>query len=366
MRSACEGCLVRINGEPNQLACRVPIRPGMVIESQNTLGPRDLDLLRVTDWFFPKGMNHHELLAGVPGLSSLMQTFARRVAGLGTLPERVVRAQPAARRTLDVLVVGSGAAGQRVALALAERGRHVEVLEEHFESGGSLHALAPNARAPFAAQEAAFAEASTSAATRPPIRVRTRTIAAAVFGPDVLVASGEGAELLTPKLLVLAMGAQDGIVVFEGNDLPGVMSARAGCMHAARGVKAGHRVLCVVSSGSGEFAASYREFFECTVIEGEILYAKGLSLVSSVRVRTPDGREQTFDVDALLVDCVRAPSYELALQAGATVAFTDAGYCVQHAYVSDAVWVVGDMLGANKTRQQTAHSIEELVNATEA
>src|SRR5271169_765506 len=86
LRAACDGCLARVDERPNVMTCRVAAAQGTVVKTQNTLGSREVDLLRVTDWFFPKGMNHHELFAGVPGLQGLMQSFARRVAGLGKLP----------------------------------------------------------------------------------------------------------------------------------------------------------------------------------------------------------------------------------------------------------------------------------------
>src|SRR5437867_1026033 len=90
LRGACDGCLARVNDVPNVMTCMVPAEEGAVVRSQNTLGSREVDLLRVTDWFFPKGMNHHELFAGVPGVQRIMQTFARRVAGLGKLPTEAV------------------------------------------------------------------------------------------------------------------------------------------------------------------------------------------------------------------------------------------------------------------------------------
>src|SRR3984957_18000592 len=83
LRAACDGCLARVDGRPNVMTCMVPAAEGTVVGTQNTRGAREVDFLRVTDWFFPRGMNHHELFAGVPGLQGLMQTFARRVAGLG-------------------------------------------------------------------------------------------------------------------------------------------------------------------------------------------------------------------------------------------------------------------------------------------
>src|ERR1700728_1220219 len=75
MRGACDGCLARVDDEPNVMTCLVAAHEGMTIDTQNILGTRGIDLLRVTDWFFPQGMNHHELLAGVPGAEGVMQAF---------------------------------------------------------------------------------------------------------------------------------------------------------------------------------------------------------------------------------------------------------------------------------------------------
>src|SRR5215471_9027581 len=138
LRAACDGCLARVDERPNIMTCMVAVHDGMQVHTQNTLGSRSVDLLRVTDWFFPDGLNHHELFAGVPGVQPLMQGFARRVAGLGRLPLETAPPRPAVRRTADVVVVGSGPSGMAVAARAAAKGRRVEVLEDHMTVGGGL------------------------------------------------------------------------------------------------------------------------------------------------------------------------------------------------------------------------------------
>src|SRR5947207_323758 len=124
LRAACDGCLARVDSVPNVMTCRVPAADGMCIETQNVVGTRELDLLRAADWFFPEGMNHHELLAGVPGVSRVMQGLARRVAGLGTLPggggesAPDVPVPPAIRRQVDAIVIGAGPFGIAAAVEL--------------------------------------------------------------------------------------------------------------------------------------------------------------------------------------------------------------------------------------------------------
>ena len=85
-RGACDGCLARVDGVPNVMTCLVPAQGGEHVDAQNVIGSRKADLLRVTDWFFAKGIDHHHLMAGVPGLSDVMQSFATKVAGPGRMP----------------------------------------------------------------------------------------------------------------------------------------------------------------------------------------------------------------------------------------------------------------------------------------
>ncbi|HLK37855.1 MAG TPA: 2Fe-2S iron-sulfur cluster-binding protein, partial [Polyangiaceae bacterium] len=234
LRAACDGCLARVDGVPNVMTCRVPAAEGMRIETQNVVGSRDTDLLRAADWFFPEGMNHHELLAGVPALQSVMQSLARRVAGLGRLPDEA--AQPAEiptarRRAVDALVVGSGPAGMASAVALAAEGRSVEVVDDDLRWGGSARALLGAAR-PWRPLMQAFERAVSERR----VILRLRTTAAGVYGEDVLVAGEAGVEVVTARTRVLATGAHDGVWAFRGNDLPGVMSARAACRLLEAGV----------------------------------------------------------------------------------------------------------------------------------
>src|SRR5262249_39442082 len=63
LRGGCDGCLVRIDGEPNVMSCMRPCRGGESVSTQNVLGSRKVDLMRATDWFFPRGLDHHHLLA---------------------------------------------------------------------------------------------------------------------------------------------------------------------------------------------------------------------------------------------------------------------------------------------------------------
>jgi sarcosine oxidase, subunit alpha len=338
LRGACDGCLARIDDAPNTMTCMVPAREGMEIVSQNRLGPRGADLLRMTDWFFPEGMNHHELFAGVPGVQAIMQGFARRVAGLGRLPADAEPPRRAQRRKQDVLVVGGGPAGMAVAAALTARGRNVEVLDDPIHPGGGLRALHGR-------------HASAFDAIRIHVPIRSRTTAGAIYGRDVLVVGERGAEVIEPRALVLACGAHDGVLAFEGNDLPAVMSARAAGWLFAHGVVLGSRIVIVVPEGGGPFGASLAAVLgahtRVELIEGEPIAARGSTRVKGVRIRGKGG-EQSLEADCLIVDAPRAPAYELCEQVGARLAHEPRGFVVvpdAHGRIADGVWATGEVIG---------------------
>jgi sarcosine oxidase subunit alpha len=172
-----------------------------------------------------------------------------------------------------------------------------------------------------------------------------------------------GAEVLTARDLVLATGAHDGVLAFENNDLPGVMSARAGGLMLACGVLPGAQVVVVVPPGGGPFGSSFvsaarsalgaagadaaRDAERAVVlVEGVPVRAKGTSRVKAVVVRDGSG-ERSLEADALLVDAPRAPAYELCEQAGAALEHRAEGFVVKTAggRVRDGVWAVGEVTG---------------------
>ena len=353
-RAACDGCLARVDGVPNVMTCLTPAKEGMVIEAQNTLGSREIDLLRMTDWFFPQGMNHHELFAGVPGVQQVMQAFARRVAGLGKLPEKPGETTRAGRRAIDALVVGAGPSGMSAAIALADRGRAVEVVDDALEPGGSARAALDGR---FDALAARFAEYTQKGAENP-VKMRSRTTAGAVYGDDVMLAFEGGAEIVTAKTLVLATGAHDGVLAFEGNDVPGVMSARAGAWLSRLGVDLGARVVVAVAPGGGPFGEMIAERTKGATLVREA----PTKVTGSSRVKRVAFGKKEIAATALLVDAPRAPAYELAEQAGAKLEHDPRGYVVraEQGKIRDGVYAVGELVGTPLDPRAIAGQVEAI------
>jgi sarcosine oxidase subunit alpha len=365
LRGACDGCLARVDDEPNVMTCRVPAAEGMRIEAQNVLGSKDTDLLRVADWFFPEGMNHHELFAGVPGLQRVMQGFARRVAGLGKLPGSPRPPVTAQRRETDALVVGAGAAGMASALALAARGRSVEVVDDDLAWGGGARILHRAGDRTWTA----LIEAFTAAVGASRVRVSQRTTAAGVYGDDVLLASDahEGAriEVVRAGTLVLAPGAHDAAYAFEGNDLPGILSGRAACRLLGHGVIPGEAIVIVRLEGASPFGQACAAGIGATVVAGAPRQVSGSARVRAVTVSTAEGDRQ-LACDCLVIDAPGSPAYELSVQAGADVAHEPRGFVVRTGpggHVRDGIFVIGEATGAPLEPERLAQEALALAGA---
>lgn len=368
-RGGCEGCLARVDGEPNVMTCLAAARAGTKVETQNVVGSREVDLLRVTDWFFADGMNHHELMAGVPGLGRVMQAFARRVAGIGRLPDAAQAPRPAKRREVDALVVGAGPAGMAVAARLAARGRRVEVVDDQLRRGGSACAL-PDARF------GAVVRAYDTLVAQGVVEHRAATVAGGVFGDDVLLAGPGGAEIVTAGTLVLATGAHDGVLAFEGNDVPGVMSARAAGTCLEHGVVPGKRIAVVVAEGGGPFGDAYAEALarhadvrragiEVELLRGEPTLVRGSSRVKGAVVRVK-GRTKEVPCDALVVCAPRSPAYELCAQAGAEVRHEPRGFVVRtgaEGRIRVGVFACGEVRGTPLDRAAIERDADAVADA---
>jgi sarcosine oxidase subunit alpha len=351
MRGGCDGCVVRVNGVPNVLGCLEPCAEGLEVETQNRLGPRDFDLLRVNDWFFPGGMNHHEVFIGVPGAEPFLRVFARRISGLGHLPDDPLPIVTGARRAAPVVVVGAGAAGLAAAVAFADAGHAVELIDENVRIDAAL-----SSHAGLHAERVASLLARVQAlAAAGQVVLRPRTKAVGSFSGLLLVEGAAGAEVLDAAFTVFATGAHDGSPLFEGNDLPGVYSLRAAHKLVACGVAPGARLVIVVDEDTSapvrDAAQSLARAFEaasvpCVLRVGRVVKAHGSSAVSKVTVRVGETDEK-HAADALIVETRRAPSFELAAQAGASVARVPGGFAVV-----DRVWggryaVLGEATGAS-------------------
>jgi sarcosine oxidase subunit alpha len=337
-RGGCDGCLARVDGVPNVMTCLVPAAGGERVDAQNVVGSRKADLLRVTDWFFAKGIDHHHLMAGVPGLSEVMQSVASKVAGLGRLPSEAAPVRPARRIDTDVVVVGGGVTGIAAASRLSALGMRVVLVDDGMALGGAL-AGAPD-----------LLRALLSASPLAETLVLDRSTAAGDYDGDLLVARADGdAVLVRPRATLFATGAHDGAAVFPGNDLPGIFASRALCRLADAGIVPDGPVALV---GGGFWAdALARALGDAQVFRfamADVVDVRGTGGVRAITVREGDKLEVRH-VAVVALALPGAPAFELAAQAGAQTRFeATLGYAVvtdANGRAASSVWAAGECTG---------------------
>ena len=320
LRGACDGCTARVNGVPNVMTCLVRAAAGDRVETQNVLGTRELDLYEAADLLFPQGFDHHRLLAGA-GTSRILTTFARRMSGLGQLPERVMPVTVAERREVDVLIVGGGAAGLSAAAVLGARAL---LVDDALSLGGSLSVLEP-ARAAELVQRARDAGAELRHATTAVLLSREPEDGSGKI--TALLEDAERVSQIRCQRVLVASGAHDATPSFGNNDLPGILSARAALQLLRSGISIGKRVALV---GDGRFARAFAEARkQLGVFRFEpkrVQRAKGQHAVSRL-VYEEAGKSREIVISAIAIDGPSAPAVELLGQLGVELYFdAERGY----------------------------------------
>lgn len=314
----CAQCHMRVDGQPNVPTCVTPARDGMTLGRQNVLGSADTDWLRAVDFLYPRGLDHHHLMTKVKVLNKAATSFARRLSGIGELPSSVMPAVEAARRDVDVVVVGAGRSGRAAAESAEAAGATVCLLESD--------------------------EARASGATV------ARAVGLYEEGGARWVIATAAASLvqLTARAVVIASGGHEAMSPFESNDLPGVFGARGLLTLTQRhDVRPGRRVVVVGSTpesltltrelqAAGYGVSALVDLTGRIVASDEVpvlpavrpLRALGRKRVESLVVELPDGGEQAIEADLIALAAPLQPAWSLAGQLGAQVEGREAGYTV--------------------------------------
>lgn len=342
LSGGCSQCLVRIDGVPNQYACQTPAKAGMRVERQNAFPDASVDVLQATDFVFKKWFNHHEFLAGVPLVEKVMLQVARKLSGLGLLPEKPAPERlPPVVESAPVVIVGAGAAGLAAARRLDERGVSFLLLERENACGGRL-LIGCDEGAP--------------AIVAPKGGVRTGAVVVGVFADEgkhfLAVVQSERLHFIFPERLLLANGGQPTLLTFPNNDLPGVFASRAvSRMIRKHGVLPG-RTIAVV--GDADEAKQLAKLITASggvavAVGAEPVRAHGLRSVQAITV-SAGGKTEKVDCDAVALCAAQSPAFELARAAGARVGWDGrARLFTVEADVSGlcapGVWVAGELRG---------------------
>jgi len=374
----CPNCLVAVDGAPGVRACTEPVREGARVEHLNASPGLELDVMQVTDLvggpFTPPGF-YYKTFIRPRRLWPVYEWVLRHAAGLGRLPksqpERTWRTEYR-RRHADVLVVGGGAAGLSAATAAARRGADVVLVDDGPQPGGRLLWEGGHERA------AALAARAREAG----VEVLSSATALGYFDGLVPVWEGDTLHQIRAQQHIFATGAIEQPIVFEGNDLPGVMlSGGARRLTGLYAVAAGGRAALVTTGDRGLDAALAlrRAGLDVAVVAdvreqpsslAEQLRAEGIEVLQGWTVVAAQGRRgveqavlapvaeaaaggpqtqrREVSCDLLVISGGEAPATSLAAQAGAKTAYEEAAGRFTLGEMPDEIWVAGQVAGAGE------------------
>ena len=259
--------------EPNTRATVQEIWDGLEVTSQNKFPSLKFDLGAVNDagyMLFSAGFYYKTFMWPRGFWDKVYEPFIRRAAGLGASPTEEDPDSYASRNLhCDVLIVGAGPAGLAAARAAAVEGLRVVLVDENAEAGGTLlsepHLQIDGRPAwDWLASQLSMLKALG-------VRIMTRTTAIGYYHQNMVGLVEKLTDHLpalpadTPRerlwrvragWVVLAQGAIEKPLVFNGNDRPGVMLAGAAQTYLNRyGVRVGDRPVVLTSHDSAWFAA---------------------------------------------------------------------------------------------------------------
>jgi sarcosine oxidase, subunit alpha len=252
------GCFFQVGDEPNVRGAHRLAEPGMDVRSQNTWPSLSFDLKaanQLAGRFLGPGF-YYKTFIRPQRLWPLYERVLQRFVHAGHVAADTPRIAVDKRYAHpDVLVAGGGPAGLAAAVAAAQAGARVMLVDEEHRLGGHL-------RWGGSSDLATLRELRDLVASTPGIEVHSNAVVAGRYDGNwiAVVQRGlaGGAEQLIKaraKVLLVAPGLIERPYVFQGNDVPGVMLATAARrlirLHA---VKPGERAVVLTANADGDAA----------------------------------------------------------------------------------------------------------------
>jgi sarcosine oxidase, subunit alpha len=252
------GCMVQVGDEPNVRGAHRRVEPGMVVSPQNVWPSLRFDVKSANmalDRFLSAGFYYKTFIKPRrlwPTYRRVLRRFSAGGVVFAGSPHEYFDKRYAHP---DVLVAGGGPAGMAAAVAAAEAGAQVLLVEEEYELGGHL-------RWGNETELQALRELRAAVATTTNIEVMTDSVVNGRYDDNWVAVLQRNlphvAERLVKaraKALVVAPGLIERPYVFEGNDTPGViLSTAARRLINLHAVRPGNRAVVFSANTDGDAA----------------------------------------------------------------------------------------------------------------
>ncbi len=391
---------VQVLDRPNVCADNLPLAENLEAQSQNVWGSlrRDRGVLAGhLARFMPVGF-YYRAFFRPKGIWPLWERLFRRSTGLGRISEQTAPAECDKQYLFaDVAVIGAGPAGLSAALAAAQAGASVLLIDDAPAPGGSLNYA--RFQRPRGEVEAIRGNLIQQLQQAGGIRVLKNATCTGWFADNWLsIHDSKRLYKLRASQVIACTGSVEQPMVFRNNDLPGILPA-SGMQRLMRmyGTRPGHKMVVVTANLEGYDVA--RDMVEAGVppvlfmdmnqqpVDAECiawLNSRGIETLTGYTVRealagpgmhsvkgvevieidgrgTPVGSARRVACDALITSVGYAPLAQLLCHAGGQLIYDDtihslkmvgcpdnafAAGSVRHCYELEAVLRDGEIAGS--------------------
>jgi sarcosine oxidase subunit alpha len=237
----CSNTCMDVNGVPNVRTENTLLEDGMAVKAQNVVGSANFDWMAFIDkldWMMPAGF-YYKTMHKPAAIWPLAMGQIRKAAGLGVISAdyQMKGRYDELYMKAEVTVIGGGAAGMTAALAAAESGQRVILLEARPHLGGCFdyRVSASGDGTPLYERARELARQVKQTAN---IRVFTHTPMVGAYNNNLITAfqTGKAGDAFTERYIeirsesvVVATGCIERPLLFDHNECPGVM--QVGCAH---------------------------------------------------------------------------------------------------------------------------------------